>query len=186
MLKLILIITLGVPNVGAMTQAYNQWLGYQTVEQGQVGRDLAQAWGAPRMAGRPMALLQPESKANVYLRFVQVDPAPGYVPMKTFGWNAIEMMVQDPDALHQRFMAASSPFEIAGVPRPLGPGSTTVAMQVIGPAKETVYLTRPGGQQGASQQGAQQGASQTGAAPPARAGRGHSGGSSIRHDRRRQ
>ncbi|MEO7775675.1 MAG: hypothetical protein ABIT61_13535 [Steroidobacteraceae bacterium] len=154
MLKLILVITLGVPNVDAMTQAYNQWLGYTTVEQGLVGTDLASAWDAPRMAGRPYVLVQPESKANVYLRFVQVDAVRGYVPMTTFGWNAIELMAQDPDALHQRFKAADSPFAIAGVPRPLGPNSTTVAMQVIGPAKETVYLTRVGAQQGASQQGA--------------------------------
>ena len=160
MLKLILIITLGVPDVGAMADAYKQWLGYAPIEQGQVPRELAMAWDAPRMAGRPFVLVQPASKANVYLRFVQVDASPGYVPMKTFGWNAIEMLVQDPDALHERFKSANSPFQIAGVPRPLGPNSTTVAMQVIGPAKETIYLTRPGGQQRPDQQASAQPARQ--------------------------
>lgn len=142
MLKLILIITLGVPDVAAMEHAYSQWLGYTTSAHGKVGQELAAAWAAPAMAGRDYVLMQPESKENVYLRFVQVAPAPGYVPMKTFGWNAIEMLVQDPDALAVRLAKPGSPFQIVGPPRALGPDSPIRAMQVVGPAKEVLYLTR--------------------------------------------
>jgi hypothetical protein len=62
--------------------------------------------------------------------------------MKTFGWNAIEILVQDPDALAAKFAQPGAPFEIIGPPRPLGPNSPIRAMQVIGPAQETLYLTR--------------------------------------------
>ncbi|MEO7773490.1 MAG: hypothetical protein ABIT36_06825 [Steroidobacteraceae bacterium] len=141
MLKLILIITLGVPNVAEMERAYSTWLDYSRTGQGQVSRELAAAWDAPRMEGRDYVLMQPASRADIYLRFVQVDAAPGYVPMKTSGWNAIESLVQDPDALAKKLAANGSPFKIAGVPRPLGPGSTTRAMQAIGPAQEVLYLT---------------------------------------------
>jgi catechol 2,3-dioxygenase-like lactoylglutathione lyase family enzyme len=142
MLKLILIITLGVPDVSAMEQAYSGWLGYTAAAHGTVDPALAAVWAAPAMAGRPFVLMQPESKENVYLRFVQVAPAPGYVPMKTFGWNAIEIMVQDPDALATRLGKAGTPFQIIGPPRPLGPSSPIRAMQVVGPAQEVLYLTR--------------------------------------------
>lgn len=142
MLKLILIITLGVPDVGAMESAYSQWLGYTVAAHGKVEHDLASAWAAPAMTGRPYTLMQPASKANIYLRFVQVDPMDGYVPMKTFGWNAIEILVKDPDELAQRLGQPGSPFEIIGPPRPLGAGSPIRAMQVVGPAKEVLYLTR--------------------------------------------
>lgn len=142
MLKLILIITLGAPDIGAMEAAYSQWLGYTVEVHGKVDKDLASAWAAPAMAGRPYVLMQPESKAKIYLRFVQVDAADGYVPMKTFGWNAIEIMVKDPDELAERLAKPGSPFEIIGPPRPLGPNSPIRAMQVVGPAKEVLYLTR--------------------------------------------
>jgi catechol 2,3-dioxygenase-like lactoylglutathione lyase family enzyme len=142
MLKLILIITFGVPDVTVMEHAYTQWLSYEVTERGQVDRELAGAWSAPRMAGRKYSLLRPQSKANVYLRFVQVNAADGYVPMKTFGWNAVEVLVQDPDQLAEKLGQPGSPFQIVGVPRSLGPNSPIRAMQVVGPAKEVLYLTR--------------------------------------------
>jgi len=141
-LKLILIITLGVPDVTAMERAYSQWLGYTVEARGEVEQDLASAWAAPAMKGRPYVLMQPESRERIYLRFVQVDAATGYVPMKTYGWNAIEILVEDPDELATRLDRPGSPFEIIGRPRPLGANSPIRAMQVVGPAREVLYLTR--------------------------------------------
>lgn len=140
--SLILIVTVGTPDVEATQRAYSQWLDYTVEMRGEVSNDLAAVWNAPRMAGRDFVLMQPKSKEQIYLRFVQIDALDGYVPMKTFGWNAIEMLVQDPDGLAARFSSADSPFKIVGPPRPLGPGSPIRAMQVIGPANETLYLSR--------------------------------------------
>jgi catechol 2,3-dioxygenase-like lactoylglutathione lyase family enzyme len=148
MLQLILIITLGVPNPAQMERAYAHWLGYSVVSQGEISPQLASVWDAPRMAHRKYVLMQPASRANIYLRFIQVAAAPGYVPMRTVGWNAIESMVQDPDGLARRLGGKGSPFSILGKPRPLWPGSPIRAMQVVGPAKEVLYLTRVPGLSG--------------------------------------
>src|SRR5690606_6641632 len=94
------------------------------------------------MAGRRFVLMQPKSKEEVYLRFVQVDALDGYVPMKTYGWSAIEILVQDPDGLAAKFAHPKSPFKVVGPPRPLGPNSPIRAMQAIGPGNEVLYLTR--------------------------------------------
>jgi hypothetical protein len=140
--ELFLVITLGTPDVGAAEKAYERSLDYKRVERGRVAEDLAGAWNAPRMAGRPYTLMQASSGAGTYLRFVQVDAHEGYVPMKTVGWNAIEILVKDPDALAVDLGKPGSPFRIIGVPRPLGPNSPIRAMQVVGPANEVLYLTR--------------------------------------------
>ena len=142
MLKLILIITTVAPNLSLMEEAYTGPLDYNVVARGQVSRDLAVAWDAPRMVGRDYLLLQPESKARIYLRFVQGDSVAGYGAIKTFGWNATEILVQDPDELAERLRGPDSPFRIVGEPRPLSATSNIRAMQVVGPAEEVLYLTR--------------------------------------------
>jgi hypothetical protein len=84
--------------------------------------------------------MQPESSEKVYLRFVQSDPTEGYAPMSTFGWNATEILVKDPDDLAKKL--ANSPFRIIGPPRNLSSNENIRAMQVVGPANEVLYLTR--------------------------------------------
>jgi hypothetical protein len=142
LLSLILIVTVGTPDVDATERAYSQWLDYSLESRGQVSQDLAKVWNAPKMAGRDYVLMQPKSKEPVYLRFVQVDAFDDYVPMKTFGWNAIELLVQDLDDLAAKFAKPDAPFKIVGPPRSLGPNSPIRAMQVIGPGNETLYLSR--------------------------------------------
>jgi hypothetical protein len=142
LLSLILIVTVGTPDVQATQKAYSQWLDYTVESRGEVSEELAAVWNAPKMAGRDFVLMQPRSKEEIYLRFVQVDALDGYVPMKTFGWNAIELLVQDPDDLAAKFAKPDSPFKIVGPPRTLGPNSPIRAMQVIGPGNETLYLSR--------------------------------------------
>jgi hypothetical protein len=142
MLELLAIITIGAPNLDLMEQAYATSLHYEVVERGQVADELATVWNTPRMAGRDYILMQPESKAPYYLRFIQVDSVDGYGAMKTFGWNATEILVQDPDGLAKQFRENDSLFKIIGEPRPLSATSDIRAMQVVGPADEVVYLTR--------------------------------------------
>jgi catechol 2,3-dioxygenase-like lactoylglutathione lyase family enzyme len=142
-LKLILIITLCAPDLGAMEQAYTRILDYAVVERGVIAPELATVWAAPKMAGRAYLLLQPASRANVYLRVVEGKPAAaGYRPMSTFGWNAVEILVKDPDALAAAIRKGESGFSVVGEPRPLGAGSPIRAMQAVGPAQEVLYLTR--------------------------------------------
>jgi len=118
---------------------YESWMEYRTVEQGVVPADLAAAWHAPASGGRRYAVLQPASGAEVFLRFVEGDPVPDYVPIRTYGWAAIELCVTDVEAVNEKML--QSPFEVIGPPKPLDGFSTVKPMQVRGADLETVYLT---------------------------------------------
>jgi hypothetical protein len=131
--------TLVTPNVDATARRYAQWLDYAVVEEGEVSADLAASWSAPASAGRPYAVLQPASGADVYLRFVEGDPVPEYRPLRTYGWAAIEICCQDVMAVNARMQDA--PFEIIGPPKRIDGLPTIHPMQVKGPDGEIVYLT---------------------------------------------
>lgn len=119
---------------------YESWMDYRTVERGEVPSDLAAAWDAPASANRSYAVLQPASGAEVFLRFVEGDPVPDYLPIRTYGWAAIELCVTDVEAVNTKML--QSPFEVIGPPKPLDGFATVKPMQVRGADLETVYLTQ--------------------------------------------
>jgi catechol 2,3-dioxygenase-like lactoylglutathione lyase family enzyme len=145
MLISIVAVTITAPDLQAIESAYSQHLRYQVVERGEVSADLAELWKAPKVKGRKYLLMRPASGEPVYLRFVESPPVAGYAPLKTHGWNATEILVEDPDVLALELERSS--FKIIGPPRPLTMNPKVRAMQVIGPANELLYLTRipPGG-----------------------------------------
>ncbi len=140
MLQTISMVTMTAEDVSAVAAAYEQWLGYRIVQSGTVSAELAQLWQTPNVAGRAQCLLQPASGEPVYLRFVEAPPVTGYAPLLTYGWNAVELLAEDPDALAQHL--ADSPFKIIGEPRNLTFSEHIRAMQAIGPAGELLYFTR--------------------------------------------
>lgn len=139
MLGPIVAVTMTVADLASIEAAYGGYLGYKVIERGQVPAELAGAWGAPLAAGKSYMVMQPESVANCYLRFIAIDPYPDYKPLTTYGWNSTEILVKDVDALYEKLK--SSPFEVVGAPRNLSTTDKIKAMQVIGPAKELLYLT---------------------------------------------
>lgn len=140
MLDAIIAVTLSAPDLGATERAYTTQLSYQVFERATVSPSLASGWGAKATQGREYVLLRPASGEPVYLRIVDADaPAPGYAPLRTFGWNANEILVEDPIALAPLL---KEPFRIIGSPRPLDFNPNIVAMQATGPAGEVVYFTR--------------------------------------------
>ena len=141
MLKSILIVTISVLNLNSIETNYEKYFDYTTVAEGVVTEELSEAWDTPAMAGHDYLLMQPASEAPVYIRFVESDPVEGYAPMATHGWNATELLVQDPDAMAERLV--DSPFKIIGPPKDLWDAPNAPrAMQAIGPGNELVYLTR--------------------------------------------
>lgn len=128
-----------VQNVQSAVELYSKWLDYSVVEDGNVPDDLAVSWGAPKSAGRPYAVMQPESGAQVFLRFIEGDVVHDYAPIRTYGWAAIELCVQDVETVNERMLR--SPFDVIGAPKPLDGFPTVKPMQVRGPDLETVYLT---------------------------------------------
>ena len=139
MLSAIVAVTLLVPDVDAVERAYRQVLEYQTVERGHLPADQAASWGAEGLAGRTFAVLQPASREPVYLRLVETDAAPAPA-LKALGWNATEILVEDPALLEPRLK--DSPFRVIGPPAPLDFNPAVVAMQALGPAGELLYFTR--------------------------------------------
>jgi hypothetical protein len=131
--------TFSVEDIDATALRYAHWLDYQVAERGVVEADLARSWGAPACAGRAYALLRPASGVPMFLRLVQAPRHPAYVPLRSVGWAALELCVQNLHAVHERLRGG--PFEVIGPPSAVGDFSSIQAMQVQGPDGEIVYLT---------------------------------------------
>ncbi len=123
--------------------AYRKYFDYQTAHRSTVSEETAALWGAPAMAGKPVLVMQPASGDDFFLRFIESTPVVDYTPLTTAGWNATELLVQDPDTLAEQLQ--NSPFSIIGMPRDLSSDGHVRAMQVQGPSGEVIYLTRISG-----------------------------------------
>jgi hypothetical protein len=141
--------TVNVPDVGQWSALYKEWLDYQVVEQGEVPAALAASWGAPSSASQRYVVMAPASGTDVFIRAVEGDRVPGYRAMTTWGWNAIEIIIDDIDALYAKLK--DSPFEFIGLPASLGARYPSIhAMQVKGPGEEVLYLTTETGDRSTS------------------------------------
>ena len=121
-------------------------LDYELQDQGVLPAGLCAAWDAHNEAGLPYAVMAPGSGAEIYIRFIETGPREGYWPPVTWGWNATEILVQDPDALALELN--DSPIRRFGGPmnltrQPKAPR----AMQTLGPSGAMLYFARllPGG-----------------------------------------
>lgn len=118
---------------------YGSHFDYRVRERGVVSPELAAAWGAPAVAGRRYLLLSPDSAPDVYVRAIESPKTQGYRALTSFGWNAIEIVVDDPDALFESMRG--SPFRVIGEPKPLATIPSIRAFQVVGNDEEVLYLT---------------------------------------------
>lgn len=134
------IATVVTSDVQGTKSLYSDWLNYKVVEEGEVPEVLARCWGAPKMNGKSYALLQPESNDDIYLRIIEGTVPKKYKAMTTYGWNAIEIIVEDPDAIYRKLV--DSPFKHIGGPENLGDALSTIrAVQFKGPSEEVFYFT---------------------------------------------
>lgn len=139
-MKLLRAATVTVSDLSRTTGLYADYFDYALVEQGEISETLAASWGTPNSAGRPYAVMQPSSGADIFLRFIEQAPVDGFKALRSYGWNAIEICVQDVIAVNARML--DSPFEIIGPPNKI-PGLDAIhPMQVKGPDEEIVYLTQ--------------------------------------------
>ena len=127
-------------DLAGVERDYARWLGYQVRERGVVSPELAKAWGAPGAAGKRYLLLSSEPSPDVFVRVIEGKAAPAdLLPLTTWGWNGIEIIIDDPVALREQL--SESPFRVIGEPAPLGAFPTIKAFQVVGPSGEVLYLT---------------------------------------------
>lgn len=121
-------------------QAYCDWLDYEVVEHGELSEDLAKSWQAPKTTGAPYCVLRPASGEPVYIRMIEQPAHPDYLPLRSYGWAALEICTQDTDAVNARMKRG--PFEIIGPPKLLDGMPAIYPMQVKGADQEIVYLTQ--------------------------------------------
>lgn len=135
------IASVGTTDVASTKNLYSEWLNYHVVEEGTISATLAMSWGAEAMEGREYALMQGESGDDVYLRAIEVSmPDTDYKAMTTHGWNAIEMIVENPDSTYEKLI--NSPFSHVGGPMNLGGGMSSIrATQFKGLSEEIFYFT---------------------------------------------
>ena len=139
-MKLLRAATVTVSDLNRTKSLYSEYFDYAVVEDGVISTELAESWQVPNSAGCAYAVMQPSSGAEIYLRFVEQPPVEGFKALRSYGWNAIEICVQDVMAVNARML--KSPFEIIGPPNKI-PGLDAIhPMQVKGPDEEIVYLTQ--------------------------------------------
>ncbi|CAI8442442.1 MAG: Uncharacterised protein [Halieaceae bacterium] len=138
MLKSILMVWVLAHNLALTQEAYEDYLGYRSVDAGVMSAELAAAIDRPELADRRFVTMMPRSGPQVGLRLVEGDTS-GYVPMKRVGWSAIELLVQDPEQLESEL--PGSAFRHLQGPDFLTEQKNILAMQVTGPNQELFYLT---------------------------------------------
>ena len=138
MLKSILMVWVLAQNLSLTQEAYEDYLGYRSVDEGVMSAELAAAIDRPELAARRFVTMMPRSGPQVGLRLVE-GAASGYVPMRRVGWSAIELLVQDPEQLETEL--AGSAFTHLQGPDFLTEQKNILAMQVTGPNRELFYLT---------------------------------------------
>lgn len=138
MLKSILMVWVLAQNLALTQEAYEDYLGYRSVDAGVMSAELAAAIDRPELVGARFVTMMPRSGPQVGLRLVEGDTS-GYVPMKRVGWSAIELLVKDPEQLESEL--PGSAFRHLQGPDFLTEQKNILAMQVTGPNQELFYLT---------------------------------------------
>lgn len=140
-LGMIRAVTLTASNLNAVERGYSQVLGYRLVARRPVTSAEAKNWGATAAEGREMLVLRPASGAETELRFIQWEAPASHAPFATWGWNALEVIVQDPDTLAEQ-IERSDEFTLTSPPHGIDTFPYLRACQAIGPAGEYINFTR--------------------------------------------
>ncbi len=143
MLSAIRTVTYRVSSLDTSRRALCQYLRFREVASGKLPASLLQGWRCPAMSDASFTILQPEHCTDFYIRLIEHEVPASYSPLRTFGWNAAELLVADVHAIAESLR--DSPFRILGGPRDLMENGTAIALQVVGPNEELFYLTEING-----------------------------------------
>lgn len=127
----------------AATDAYTQWMHQVVNWSGPLPADTAVAVGLGELAGNRSWLLS-NKVSRQWLQIIEHRDAPDRDALNSFGWMAMETLVEDVDALAESL--AGSPFELLRPPADLDVSDKIRACQARGPAGEILYLTQVSGE----------------------------------------
>lgn len=132
-------VTITAADLAVAEEAWTKFMGYRLVRRGRLSAATARSWGAPALEGAQYTILGPASEEEFYLRFVEQATPEGYDPSQSWGWNKLEVTVQNSIELHERLQG--SPFQITRPPREVPTYPYLLAMGAVGPAGEVLNLT---------------------------------------------
>lgn len=131
-------VTVTTPDLDAALDDYRDRLGLCLVERGEIAPELAASWGTPATARSAFATLKPASGAPCLVRLVEQPVPQDFVPVRSYGWAAYELTVQDVFGWPAKLV--DSGFDIVGPPRAIPGLPYFVAMQMTGRGREMIYL----------------------------------------------
>ncbi len=123
----------------ALVRGYCEYLYQQVVDQGPISDATAAAIGYPELVGHPSWTLA-NQVGRQWLHIVEYSQAQPREALHSYGWLAMETLVEDVDALAAQL--AESPFELLRPPADLDVSDKIRACQARGPAGEVLYLTQ--------------------------------------------
>lgn len=136
----ILMATISTPDLQATQSLYSDCFRYKVMDNGKVSQELANSWAAPATAGKEFALLGPGREDSYALRLIQDGAGPEASGLRTYGWWALELSVEDVEQVHEA--VKKSGFEVVGAPREMTFDSPVRPMQCAGPNGEVFFLTQ--------------------------------------------
>lgn len=123
----------------AAAQAYTGWMHQQISWSGPLPAETANAVGYGQLAGNRSWLLS-NTTGRQWLQIIEHPDAPERDALNSFGWLAMEVLVENVDALAATL--AGSPFELLRPAADLDISDKIRACQARGPAGEILYLTQ--------------------------------------------
>lgn len=131
--------TIATANFDVTLSAYQSALEYELIETTTLSVEMAAHWGLTALAGARLALMRPKSGMPVFFRFVEISNKMPRGP--ACGWFALEICVNDVEALYQRLIQSKG-FTPLAEPMPLAFTDRVYPMQCKGPAGEILYLNQ--------------------------------------------
>lgn len=142
MLGPIVCATVIAPDVDELTPAYCDAFDFVVISDAAVSAGLARSWGWPELAGARTRLIGHTPGAPGAVRLLEAPADPDQRPLLRPGWRSIELCVRSVRRVRERI--EDSPFTVVGEPAPIPGADAILAMQVLGPAGEMLYLTEIG------------------------------------------
>ncbi len=134
--------TIITPSLDAIRDSWVRLLRYREIATFTLPQDAAIAWQAPVAAGSSCMSIAPPNGSGPILRFVERPAVTGFRALATLGWNALEILVQEPDGLVD--LLAGSGFRHLSGPANLQGMADIRAVQFADPSNVAVYFTRIG------------------------------------------
>lgn len=131
--------TVATADIAADLVLWNEVLGYHLTHDGPLADDEVGRWGTDALRGNRVVRLAPADGRIGGVRLVEQPMVPGYRALRTYGWAAIEVIVDDLAALETSLAATCA---VLGRPAQVGGRqSGLLAMQVLTPGATPLYVT---------------------------------------------